>query len=109
MPNSLDRVREFSCRAYGRVLFLYPARLRTEYGPDMQALFAAQVRDACADSGWAGLVGAWWCVAVEVVEGVVPVEIDWLRVGIPVASLASSLLALMFFVWASGAARHCVK
>lgn len=110
MPtSSLDLARDLSCRAYGRLLPLYPAQLRAEYGPDMQLVFAQQVRDACAESGLAGLAGVWWRVTVEVIEGVWPVEVDWLRVAIPVASLASSLLAFMVFLWASGAARHCAK
>ncbi|MGE5325392.1 MAG: hypothetical protein ACM3NO_00010 [Deltaproteobacteria bacterium] len=57
----------------------------------------------------AGLAGVWWGVAVEVIEAACPVEIEWLRIAIPVASLASSLLAFMVFLWASGAARHCGK
>jgi hypothetical protein len=110
MPDrGFERIRLLSCRAYSWLLLLYPAGLRADYGSEMQAVFREQVRDAYIERGLLGFAGIWWRVAVEVIEGVWPAEIDWLRFGIPVASLVSSFVALMVFLWASGAMRHCAK
>jgi len=98
-----------SCRAYSLLLPLYPSRLRFEFGEEMADVFAEQVRDECAESGLAGLARVWWRVFVEVLAGAWPTEVDWARVVIPVASLATSLVAFMLFFWASGIARHCMK
>jgi hypothetical protein len=100
---------DLSCRAYSLLLPLYPPRLRLEFGEEMADVFAEQLRDECAESGIAGLARVWWRVAVEVLEGALPMTAGWSKIWIPAASVATSLAAFMLFLWASGMARFCVK
>lgn len=71
MPNSPDQNPfEFSTRIYRRLLLLYPALHRGEYGAAMEQLFQDQCRDAWRDArGW-GLASLWLHVAGDLVRTV---------------------------------------
>lgn len=106
---ALTKFLGLSCWAYSLLLPLYPPSLRFEFGEEMGSVFAEQLRDECAESGLRGLARVWWRVAVEVIVGARPTEVVLARVVIPVVSLATSLVAFMLFLWASGIAHRCGK
>jgi|GEM_PF-626992 len=49
----------FSDKTYHRLLALYPAEHRREYGPAMAQLFRDQCRDAWRERRWSGLARLW--------------------------------------------------
>jgi len=66
-------------RLYQRLLILYPARHRREYGRWMVQLFRDQSRDCAERSGWLGLVGfgcrvLWDTAKMSVVEHAVAIR-----------------------------------
>ena len=77
---------ERAARVYERLLAIYPAKHRREYGPLMAQLFRDQCRDALEREGWMGLVGLWcrvlWDTAkMSVVEHIAAIQrIDFMKI-----------------------------
>jgi hypothetical protein len=98
-----------SCRVYRVMLYVYPSRLRAEFGEDMLSVFEQQLRDARTTGGPLEVCRIWvralW-EAAHLVRLPCPARANC---GIAVMSLLSSSALFLFFIWAAGLARHCVK
>jgi hypothetical protein len=98
-----------SCRVYRAMLHVYPSRLRAEFGEDMLSVFEQQLLDARSSGGSFEVFRIWvralWETA-QLITVPCPAPAGW---GIAAISLLSSSALFLFFFWAAGLARHCVK
>lgn len=67
----MKRAIEISVRIYRRLLKLYPAKHRDEYGEEMARCFADLCRDGAMRRGVAGLVAAWGFVLRDYVGSLI--------------------------------------
>lgn len=91
-------------RVYQRLLWLYPADYRREYGPDMMHLFRDLQRDALRQHGTTGLATLWMRVIVDFVTSLVA---EYRRLGARMsrtsyAQSSGSLLMLVGSLFALG-------
>ena len=98
-----------SCRLFGLLLPLYPAALRHQFGPDMADVFEQQIRDEGERHGFTGVARVWLGVASDVVHSLLPEEIHWQGILVPVLSLVGSFVLFALFFTASHLASHCIK
>jgi hypothetical protein len=105
----MKTVIDASCRVYRVMLYVYPSRLRAEFGEDMLSVFEQQLLDARSAGGRLEVCRIWaralW-EAGRLVTIPCPAPASW---GIALMSLLSSSALFLFFIWAAGLARHCVK
>lgn len=85
-----------SCKIYGRLLLLYPGRLRADFGDEMADVFQQQLCDAMASDGLAGFIRVWWCAVEELARIAAPSNLSISMVQVPVLSLLWS--AAMFWL-----------
>ena len=98
-----------SCRVYRVMLHVYPYRLRVEFGEDMLSVFQQQLLDARSTGGFLEVCRIWARALWETAHLVtIPCPAP-ASCGIAVMSLLSSSALFLFFIWAAGLARHCVK
>ncbi len=87
-----------SCRVYATLLLLYPSSLRRQFGEEMIQVFAEQLHEARQRDGWAGWLGAWWCVAGEALRTSVSSHLQ--IVGISLVSGLAAFSLMCTFFWA---------
>ncbi len=87
-----------SCRIYGRLLLLYPVRLRADFGEEMAGVFEQQLRDALESDGLAGLIRVWWCAIEELARIAAPSHVSLSMIQVPVLSVlwSAGLFWLLF-------------
>lgn len=98
-----------SCRVYRVMLYAYPSRLRAEFGEDMLSVFEQQLLDARHSGRPLGVCRIWARVLWETGQLVTMPFAVPANCGLAVMSLLSSSALFLFFFWATGLARHCVK
>ncbi len=98
-----------SCRVYRVLLYAYPSRLRDEFGEDMLSVFEQQLLDARSTGGYLEVCRIWARGLWETSHLVTIPRPAPARCSIAVTSLLSSSALFLFFIWAAGLARHCVK
>jgi capsular polysaccharide biosynthesis protein len=113
MNGRQNEVAPRAARIYGRLLAVYPARHRRQYGPQMVQLFRDQCWDALEREGWVGLVGLWcrvlWDTArTSVVEHITAIQrIDFMKITSRLtssnwlAAVAVGMVAFLLVVTAS--------
>jgi len=99
-----------SCRMYRVMLYLYPSRLRAEFGDDMLSVFEEQLLDAARSTGASLEVCRIWARTLWETAHLVTMPCPApAHCVIAAMSLLSSSALFLFFIWAAGLARHCVK
>jgi hypothetical protein len=68
----MNRLLEFSIRAYRALLFLYPEELRREFSGEMVLAFTDDLEEAWGDARIAGLAHVWWLALRELVTVAIP-------------------------------------
>jgi hypothetical protein len=59
---------------YEKLLLLYPADLRREFGSEMALLFAEDIESAWGDARMAGVLQIWWYALRELVTVALPAQ-----------------------------------
>ncbi len=59
---------------YAKLLFLYPADLRREFGGEMALIFAEDIESAWGDARIAGVLQIWWYALRELVTVALPAQ-----------------------------------
>lgn len=63
-----------SIRLYEKLLLLYPADLRREFGGEMSLIFAEDLEAAWGDARIAGVLQVWWYALRELVTVALPAQ-----------------------------------
>jgi hypothetical protein len=101
---------EASCRMYRVVLYLYPSRLRAEFGDDMLSVFEQQLLDAARSTGgFLEVCRIWARTLWETTQLVTMPCPASSHCAIAAISVLSSSALFLFLFRAAGLARHCVK
>jgi len=98
-----------SCRVYRVMLYVYPYRLRADFGEDMLSMFQQQLLDARSSGGSLEVCRIWARALWETAHLVTIPFPAPASCGIAVMSLVGSSALFVFITWAAGWARHCVK
>jgi hypothetical protein len=94
--NTAPAVLHAAGRAYGFLLFFYPAAFRSRFAQEMSSVFEEQTHAAWEESGYTGLFESWWRALSEVICIAFPARMESLK--IPAISLLLSLfLTALFF------------
>jgi hypothetical protein len=86
---------DWSGRLYGRLLLLYPADLRREFGAEMALVFGEDLAAAFREAGAAGVLRVWRNAVREVLRIALPPLMAKPIVAVPVFSFAVN------FLWSS--------
>ena len=84
----------FSSRIYGRLLVLYPADLRRDYGAEMALVFAEDLSAARREAGVRGIIRVWQCALGELFRFALPSCASSPAVRVPAISLAILMVIL---------------
>ena len=98
-----------SCRVYRVMLYAYPSRLRAEFGEDMLSVFEQQLLDARHSGRPLEICRIWARVLWETAHLITMPFAVPANCGLTAMSLLSSSALFLFFFWATGLARQCVK
>lgn len=92
MRTDADRFLSLSRHTYALLLLLYPREIRHEFGQEMLAVFADDLRDSWRTGQILGVANAWRIALVELVTVALPMH---LRNGLVIISAVS--LSLLYF------------
>jgi hypothetical protein len=90
-----DSIQSASEGLYRRLLFLYPAQYRREYGPLMTQAYRDLCRDSCQQRGTAGLVLLWFRLLADLVTSALRQHLDELREGDSIMTKKEHFLAII--------------
>ncbi len=85
-----------SARIYGRLLALYPEKLRRDFGSDMALVFADDLDAARREEGLSGVIRVWRCALGEVFRYALPEQASSAPARIAAVWLAQSIAILAF-------------
>src|SRR5580700_7565128 len=80
------RILDWSLRAYRRLLVLYPANLRRDFGAEMLEAFEHDLSSECAMHGIKGAIRVWRITLRETLRIGLPAWLDIPAVAVPVIS-----------------------
>src|SRR5580692_10671680 len=86
------RILDWSLRAYRRLLVLYPANLRRDFGPEMLEAFAHDLSAECAARGIKGAIRVWRITLRETIRIALPAWLEIPAVAVPAISSALAIL-----------------
>jgi hypothetical protein len=88
----VTRIVDWSLRAYRRLLAVYPANLRRDFGPEMLEAFAHDLSSECAARGIGGAVRVWRITLRETIRIGLPAWLDIPAVAVPAISSAIAVV-----------------
>jgi hypothetical protein len=99
IPGTRRRVARQSGRWYKRMLRIYPAGFRRDYGQQMADLFDDLCRDVLQRNGVPGLLSLWWFVLGETLMTAGGLYLSQWRENMKSKQLISTILGLFFLAY----------
>lgn len=106
---TLTTVARASCRVYGLLMPLYPAPLRSGFGPNMADVFEQQILEECKQAGLYGAARVWFDVLSELIQSPAGRALPWRTIAVSIASVLTTLALFETLLRATHLSAHCIK